>query len=438
MRDNQLITEDEYKIASRQALDIVSTPSNSVHSYPAFMDLVKRQVRQDYAEEDLQSEGLRIFTTLSPWIQKQAEQALSNRLDRLEKDFQIEEDSLQGAVVVSAVGNGEVLALVGDRHPGAGFNRALDAKRAIGSLVKPAVYLTALQKPEMYTLTTPIDDSEITVFGEGGKLWQPRNFSREAHGVVPFYEALASSYNQATARLGVDLGVDNVIDTLNKLGLDREVADLPSVLLGAVDLSPWQVSAMYQTIASEGVYTPQRAILSVMDAQGSPLKSYPLKPEMRFDPEVMHLLQFALQATMQQGTGKSLYSEKNSEWQVAGKTGTTNDQRDGWFAGYTGDHLGVVWVGRDDNGETPLTGATGALKVWSSLFDQLASRPLESIKPRGVEYVWVDPINETLSGENCRDAVLIPYLKGSEPKLSGRCERINNPAVHWLKNLLGQ
>ena len=436
MRDNELITEQEFSDASRRGLDIVDKPLHSVHHYPAFMDLVKRQVREDYAEEDLKSEGLRIFTTLSPWTQQQTEAALEQQLQNLEGDYQLEENTLQGAVVVSAVGSGEVLAMVGDREQRDGFNRALDARRAIGSLVKPAVYLTALQQPEKYTLTTPVDDSEITVFGEGGRLWQPRNFTREAHGTVPLFVALASSYNQATARLGVDLGVEKVIDTLQKLGLERDVADLPSVLLGAVDLSPWQVSTMYQTIASEGVYTPQRAILSVMDAQGKALTRYPFKPETRFEPDTMHLLHYALQTTMRQGTGRSLYKDWDKDWLVAGKTGTTNDQRDAWFAGFTGDHLAVVWVGRDDNGPTPLTGATGALPVWSQLFKQLASRSLHPVKPRDIDYVWVDVATETVTGENCRGAVMIPYIRGSEPKLPGHCERMLSPPVHWLKNLL--
>jgi penicillin-binding protein 1B len=436
LKDSALISDDEYRQAMNRGLEVVATPLHSVHHYPAFMDLVKRQVKEDYAEEDLRSEGLRIFTTLSPWVQQQSEAALTARLQKLEQDFQIEEQALQGAIVVSAVGSGEVLALVGDRQQRDGFNRALDARRAIGSLVKPAVYLTALQQPQNYTLTTPVDDSEITVLGEGGRLWQPRNFTLESHGTVPLFVALAASYNQATARLGVDVGVDKVIDTLRELGLDREVADLPSVLLGAVDLSPWQVSTLYQTIASEGVYTPQRAILSVMDAQGQALTRYPFKPESRFDPESMHLLHFALQTTMRQGTGRSLYQDWDKDWLVAGKTGTTNDQRDAWFAGFTGDHLAVVWVGRDDNGPMPLTGATGALPVWSQLFTQLASRPLQPIKPRAVNYLWVDAATETVTGENCRGAVLIPYIQGSEPKLPGQCERINSPPIHWLKNLL--
>ena len=436
LRDSELISPEQYREASGHGLDVVDKPLHSVHNYPAFMDLVKRQVREDYAEEDLQSEGLRIFTTLSPWVQQQAELALDDRLQGLEADYHIETDQLQGAVVVTAVGSGEVLALVGDREQRDGFNRALDARRAIGSLVKPAVYLTALSQPKKYTLTTPVDDSEITVLGEGGRLWQPRNFTREAHGTVPLFVALASSYNQATARLGVELGVDSVIDTLSKLGLARDVPDLPSVLLGAVDLSPWQVSNLYQTIASEGVYTPQRAILSVMDASGQALTRYPFQPESRFDPATMHLLHYALQTAMRQGTGRSLYQDWDPNWLVAGKTGTTNDQRDAWFAGFTGDHLAVVWVGRDDNGPTPLTGATGALPVWSQLFTQLASRSLQPVKPRDVVYAWVDATTETVTGDNCQGAVLIPYIQGSEPKIKGRCERILSPPVHWLKQLL--
>ena len=436
LRDAELITPEQYTQAIARGLDIVNAPNHSPHHYPAFMELVKRQVRADYNEEDLHSEGLRIFTTLSPWVQDQTEAALEQRLSRLEADFQLPEDELQGAAVVTAVGSGEVLAAVGDRHKRSGFNRALDARRSIGSLVKPAVYLSALSKPETYTLTTPLDDSDISVLGEGGRLWQPRNFSRESHGQVPLFMALAESYNQATARLGMQIGVEDVIDTLYRLGLDREVAPLPSVFLGAVDLSPWQVSNLYQTIASEGVYTPQRAILSVMDAQGQPLKRYPLKPESRINPDVMHLLHFALQTSMRQGTGKTLYNDWNSDWLVAGKTGTTNEQRDSWFAGFTGDHLGVVWVGRDDNGPTPLTGATGAMRVWSDLFSRVASRSLQPVKPRAVEYFWVDPQTESLLDENCRGAVLIPYLQGSEPRLPGQCDKIRNPTVHWLRKIL--
>ncbi|MCW8196211.1 penicillin-binding protein 1B [Proteobacteria bacterium 005FR1] len=436
MADSGLITTRDKDLASQQPLDLVKSNSDSIYSYPSFIELVKRQLQRDYRPEDLRSEGLRVFTTLSPTVQKAAESSLANRLRQLEQKYGMTSDTLQGAVVVEAVGNGEVLAVVGDRNGKYnGFNRALDAHRAIGSLVKPAVYLTALSKPEQYSLITPLDDSAITVESAGGQSWQPRNFSREAHGQVPLYQALSKSYNQATARLGTELGVEDVLATLRRLGLEDDVPALPSVLLGAVDLSPLQVSKLYQTIASEGIFTEQRAILSVLDSRGQALKRYPLVSETRFEADVMHLLQYALQATMREGTGRSAYQILDEQWQVAGKTGTTNEQRDSWFAGYSGDHLGVVWIGRDDNGPTPLTGATGALTVWSDLFAQLSSRPLLPVKPTNVEYLWVDPHNATLGGANCVGSELIPFVKGSEPRIKGHCEYRQNPVVHWLKGL---
>jgi penicillin-binding protein 1B len=436
MEDSGLISTWEKELASKQSLDLASGTQNSLYTFPAFVELVKRQLQRDYRAEDLRSEGLRVFTTLSPTIQKTAEHSLAQRLQQLENRHQLSAGSLQGAVVVEALGSGEVLAVVGDRNSKySGFNRALDARRAIGSLVKPAVYLTALSRPEQYTLITPLDDSPITVSGEGGQEWQPRNFSREAHGKVPLYEALSKSYNQATARLGTELGVEDVVATLKRLGLEDDTPFLPSILLGAADLSPLQVSNLYQTIASEGIFTEQRAILSVLDAQGQALKRYPLVTETRFEADVMHLLQFALQTTMREGTGRSAYQVLDEQWQVAGKTGTTNDQRDSWFAGYSGDHLGVVWVGRDDNGPTPLTGATGALPVWTDLFARLSSRPLLPVKPANVEYHWVNPQTGTLGGANCAGSELIPFVKGSEPRTKGPCEYRENPVVHWLRGL---
>lgn len=436
MRETGLITEAELRAASVQPLDVVADGSADLYGYPAFIELVKRQLQRDYQPEDLRNEGLRVFTTLSPTVQDVAEKSLAERLSRLEHDYGLEPDGLQGAVVVEAVGNGEILAMVGDRNGKySGFNRALDARRAIGSLVKPAVYLTALAQPDKYTLISKVEDSPLSVIGESGKTWEPRNFTREAHGEVPLYEALSHSYNQATARLGTDLGVEDVLETLSGLGLQKQVAPLPSVLLGAIDLSPLEVSNLYQTIASEGIYTQQRAILSVLDAKGQPLNRYPLTTEHRFDADLMHLVQYGLQVTMRDGTGRSAYQSLDEAWQVAGKTGTSNEQRDSWFAGYSGDHLAVVWVGRDDNGPTPLTGATGAMRVWTDLFRQLSSRSLSPVVPPGVRYEWVNPESGSLGGSNCVGSELIPFLRGSEPREKGPCDYRQSPMVHWLQGL---
>ncbi|GAB1262630.1 penicillin-binding protein 1B [Aurantivibrio plasticivorans] len=422
MRENDLINPLEAELALKQPLDVVAESASSVYSYPAFIDLVKRQLQRDYDEDDLRSEGLRVFTTLSPRVQSAVQSAISQRLTRLESDYQLDAKSLQGAAIVTDVGSGEVLAVVGDRQARAsGFNRALDAKRPIGSLAKPAIYLAALNDAARYTLITPIDDSELSVFIDGNNIWQPKNFSLESHGVVPLYQGLAQSYNQASARLGYTVGVDTVIDTLHSLGLQVDIPELPAILLGSIDLSPADVVAMYQTIAAEGVYTPQRAIRSVLTAEGQPLARYPLDADIRFDPASVQLLQFALQATMREGTGKTVYRTIDERITIAGKTGTTNDQRDSWFAGFTGDHLAVVWVGRDDNGATPLTGATGAMRVWGDIFNDVPTRSLEIFPDKRIQRFWVDPVQNGLSRERCRSAVAVPFIKGSEPKVTVPC-----------------
>ncbi|MGI1680264.1 MAG: penicillin-binding protein 1B [Cellvibrionaceae bacterium] len=424
MNTSELISDEEMQKAQQLPLDVVEKPGNSLYEYPAFIDLVKRQLKVNYKEEDLRSEGLRIFTTLSPTVQRSAQVALTNRLKTLEKSFNVNDDELQGAVVVTGVGSGEILALVGDRNSGfMGFNRALSAKRSIGSLAKPAVFLTALSQPEKYSLVSKIDDTPISIAGEDGVLWKPQNFSRQSHGEVSLLEALALSYNQATARLGMNVGVDAVVKTLNDLGVDEKISPLPSLFLGAIDLTPFQVSGMYQTIASEGVHTPQRAIRYVLDATGVPLNRYPLDSQTRFSPETVHVLNFGLQTTMRSGTGRSAYQILPSDLNVAGKTGTSNEQRDSWFAGFSSDHLAVVWVGRDDNGPTPLTGANGALKVWSDLMVSIPTRPITPLRTPNVSYYNVNLNEGKLVKEGCDTGMAIPFINGSEPDQFGRCKR---------------
>jgi len=184
-----------------------------------------------------------------------------------------------------------------------------------------------------------------------------------------------------------------------------------------------RVNIMYQTIAAEGVATPQRAIRSGLDANGPPLARYPLASENRLPAGYMHLVQFALEQTMREGTGQSAYQILPPELNVAGKTGTTNDQRDSWFAGFSGDHLAVVWVGRDDNGPTPLTGATGAMGIWTDIMSTATTRPLSLLKPAQVDYFWVQPQEGGLSAENCEGSVAIPFVIASEPRFKSDCQR---------------
>ncbi|MGR1220129.1 penicillin-binding protein 1B [Metapseudomonas otitidis] len=420
LAEQGVVTAEEAAAAKAKPLGVTPRGSMADSSYPAFLDLVKRQLREDYRDEDLTEEGLRIFTSFDPILQSKAETALEETLKRLAGRKGV--DEVESAMVVSNPETGEIQALIGSRQPRfAGFNRAIDAVRPVGSLIKPAVYLTALERPSQYTLTSWVQDEPFSVKGQDGQVWTPQNYDRQAHGTIFLYQGLANSYNLSTAKLGLDIGVPNVLKTLERLGVSREWPAYPSMLLGAGALSPMEVATMYQTLASGGFNTPLRGIRSVLTAEGEPLKRYPFQIQQRFDPGAIYLVQNAMQRVMREGTGRSVYSQLPASLTLAGKTGTTNDSRDSWFAGFSQDLLAVVWLGRDDNGKTPLTGATGALQVWTSFMRKADPLPLDMPMPENVVQAWIDPRTGQGSDSSCPGAVQMPYIRGSEPASGQAC-----------------
>jgi penicillin-binding protein 1B len=409
--------------AKAQPLGVTAHGRLQGHRYPGFIQLVRRQLQRDYREEDLTSEGLQIFTTLDPWDQRQAANALAKQLDAVEKARHLPNGGLQGAMVIASPQGGEVRALVGGRDANvAGFNRALDAHRPIGSLVKPAIYLTALSQPQRFTLSSLLDDKPVDIELPNGDRWQPRNYDKQTHGKVMLYQALARSLNLATVNLGMQLGVTNVVDTLHALGVNAPIKPYPSLLLGAVSLSPLQVTQMYQTLAAGGFRAPLRAIREVLDAQHQPLQRYPLEVKQTVDPVATFLLTRGLEAVVDEGTGRGLQRYLGQGIAVAGKTGTTDDLRDSWFAGFGSDLVGVVWVGRDDNKPTGLTGASGALPVFGRTMKALHLTPLLQTPPAGVTYHWVNEAG-MLSAEGCEGARQLPFASGSEPSLRSSCAK---------------
>ena len=422
MAKQGFISPERAREAQRRPLGVVKQKRHGGGRHPAFIDLVRRQLRRDYREEDLTSEGLRIFTTLDPWAQAQLDRALDAGLRRLEKARKLKPGTLETAAVLVSPQEGEVRALSGGRRADfAGFNRALDAVRPVGSLIKPAIYLLALSQPQRYTLMTFLKDEPVRLKDARGNLWKPENYDHRSHGLVPLHEALAHSYNLATVHLGLDLGVEEVVRQLRRMGLRRPMRPLPSLLLGAVSLSPLEVAQLYQVFASGGFRTPLRAIREITDAEGRPLQRYPLEVEQVAEPGPVYLLNRNLVEVMRAGTGKGIRRYLPEKFEVAGKTGTTNELRDSWFAGFTGDWLGVVWVGRDDNKPAGLTGASGALQLWGRAMKALGPMPLGLLPPEEVVYVWVDPKTGHLSAEHCEGAVAMPFIRGSEPTVEAEC-----------------
>ncbi len=422
MRKMDFITQAQYVAARATPLGVVEKAPEGTSPYPAFVQLVHRQLRRDYREEDLRSEGLQIFTTLDPLVQTSAERALTTRLTQLEKDRRIPPKALEGAVVVSHSQNGEVQALVGGRNTRfEGFNRALDAARPIGSLMKPVIYLTALERPDSYTLSTLLDDSPLVWRQRGTSDWEPQNYDKQFHGQVPLRMALANSYNVSTARLGLALGVQRVMDNAHRLGVERELNIYASSLLGADSLSPLDVTQMYLAFASGGFRAPLRAIREVLMSDGQPLQRYPLSVEQVIEPGPAYLMNYALQTVVREGTADALKKYLSPELHPAGKTGTTNDLRDSWFAGYTGDRLAVVWVGRDDNQPINMTGAGGAMTVWGEMMARLDPDPLIPPIPENIESIWVDSAAGLRADRNCQGAVELPFIRGSGPTETAPC-----------------
>ncbi|OHC23066.1 MAG: penicillin-binding protein 1B [Pseudomonadales bacterium RIFCSPHIGHO2_02_FULL_60_43] len=428
---------EEVDAAKQKPLGITRRGSLADSSFPAFLDLVKRQLREDYQEQDLTEEGLRIFTSFDPIMQLKAESALAGTLKRLSGRKGV--DQVEAGMVVTSPESGEVQAIIGSRQPRfAGFNRALDAVRPIGSLIKPAIYLTALERPSQYTLTSLLEDQPFSIKGQDGQVWRPQNYDRKAHGTIYLYQGLVNSYNLSTAKLGLEIGVPEVLKTLNRLGVEQEWPAYPSMLLGAGGLSPMSVASMYQTLANGGFNTPLRGIRAVLTAEGEPLKRYPYQIQQRFDSGAIYLLQNAMQRTMSEGTGRSVYSQLPRSLALAGKTGTSNDSRDSWFAGFSQDVLAVVWLGRDDNGPTPLTGATGALQVWTDFMRQADPLPLDMPVPDNVVLAWVDASSGQGTDPSCPNAVQMPYIRGSQPVAGPACgiQAPVNEVMDWVRGWL--
>lgn len=420
--ENDKLTRDEYASAKQSKLGVLPASKSGVTRFPAFLDLMRKQLRRDYQEEDLTSQGLQIHTTLDPLIQANAEEAVSRTLSSLEKQRGMDKDLLQAAAVVSSVDGGEILAAVGDRDPRfAGFNRVTDAVRPIGSLIKPAIYLAALERPEQYTLISQLEDTPLELTMADGQLWRPKNYNGEWFGFVPLHTALAKSYNLSTVRLGLELGSKTVIETLRRLGIQADINPYPSMFLGAVELSPLAVSSMYHTLANKGFRVELRSIRAVLNAAGTPLQRYALSIEQVIDEPSSYLINYVLQEAVSQGTGKNLVNIVGKDLGVAGKTGTSDELRDSWFAGFTDEHLAVTWVGNDDNLPTTLTGSTGAMRVWGNIMKTVDTRPLLLAPPEGIETLWIDQQTYSLGSESCEFAVEIPFVIGSAPVEKAPC-----------------
>ena len=408
-----LLTPEQTAAAKQAPLGIVAKPILARNRAPAFLDIVRRQLAKDYDDEDLRGQGLTVLTTLSSSSQSYLEKAVSSTIESVQRK---QGPELQAGAMVTDAQTGKILAAVGNRDVAMpGFNRALDAKRPVGSLLKPFVFMLALARPNEWSLSSWISDEAITVNTDDGKKWQPQNSDRRSHGTVSLSSALANSYNQATVRLGMQIGPERLADLMQSL-TGEDVKARPSLLLGSVDLSVYTMTQMYQFLASGGRVQPLYAVRAVLDPHGKALNKYETetKTAQKGDAVAARLVSVGLQQTVTSGTARPLLRDGLGDLQSAGKTGTSNDSRDSWYAGYTGDHLAVIWVGNDKNESTGLYGATGAMRVWSRLFQKIPSKPLR-ISGDGLEWAYLDSSRFATTNDYCAGARRAVFVAGYLP-----------------------
>ncbi len=401
-----IISQAEADHGKNKVINTAAFKVNSKDRYPGFMSVVEKELANAYDLDQLKQTGAHVFTTLDTNVQKNAEQAVSASIKQLE--ITKREKNLETAMIITSPDTGDIKALIPGKNPKFhGFNRVVDAKRMVGSIIKPAVYLSALSdKDKPLSWHNIIYDEPIEV-EMPNSIWRPKNFKNTYYGEVTMLEAFINSYNLSTLNVGLHTGLDRVVDTIHKLGIQQSINYLPSVILGAVELAPIDVAVMYQTIANSGFSTQIRSISSVMNTNGEIIVHKAISSTQVFEQDDMFLLQTGLENVAKYGTAKKIQRVLGRDMNVAGKTGTSNDGRDSWFAGITREYVAVVWVGKDNNEATKLTGSSGALNVWIDVMKSLKPKPFESYATYNAKRVYLNLDQHTLYDENCIEGVPI-------------------------------
>lgn len=418
------LTQAQYEKESKKPLGILRMPKNK--SFPDFMDIVRRELQANYLIENLENQGLSIITTLDPIAQARVQKIFKTSISNLTKSKGL--PPLQGATIVSDPTTGYIQVAVASSEEfiEGNFNRVLDAKRQVGSLLKPVIYLNALET-ERYHWGSQISDTSITIPMSINQNWTPKNYGGREYGQVPMVTALANSYNLSAVRIAHEGSINNFMDKLYRLGIpkERKIPNYPSIYLGAVEFTPMDILTMYQTFATGGKKRPLQSIQRVVGQDGQILERFVPSTQQVIKPEYAYLINYGLQQVMTSGTARNVYNSFSPTLKLAGKTGTTNDGRDSWFAGYSGNHVAVVWLGLDksDKNKTSLnlTGGTGALPVWINVMKQFDQTPVQLPETGNIEWHWIDRSTGKLSAEGCENSLHIPMIRRTVPRDLTEC-----------------
>ncbi len=433
MFEQHMLSLYDFEQAAESELSIRKNKRLIKKNYPAYIQLVKRELNQ-HLSSFAQKSGIKVYTGFSHRSQQLLEQSVAKQLPLLEQKYK--QENLEAAMVVTDIASGEIRALVGGRESGfAGFNRALNAKRHVGSLIKPAIYAAALTRYQHYNLATVLEDKAIILKNSSGKKWQPQNYDGKYRGQVSLIEGLIYSLNIPTINLGMSIGLDNVINSIKTLGYQQKLNSRPSVLLGAVNMSPLEINQIYLTIANKGYYRKTHAINKILSAENEILWQAENSSEQRLSSNAAYLLDYALSQVTQIGTGKSLTWRLQNK-KLAGKTGTSNDSRDSWFIGYDNKHLVTTWLGKDNNKPTTLTGSSGAIPLFVEFMkNQRVVDKIEDI-PAGITLTLFEQKTGNAVTEQCANTVLYPAIQAGIIK-SKKCLQEKRDNRSWFEKIFG-
>ncbi|HEX5717075.1 MAG TPA: PBP1A family penicillin-binding protein, partial [Thermoanaerobaculia bacterium] len=385
---------------------------------PYFADSVAAEAQRRFGVEDLANGGYVFFSTLDWRNQQAAQEAVEEGLKAVEKGYQKGHKGagpLQSALVSIDPETGGILAYIGGRsYGGSQFDRAGQAMRQTGSAFKPIVYAAAFEAKKV-TPASFLEDEPLTV-RLATMTWSPKNDDGSFHGWVTVRSALEKSYNPATARLAMEVGMPRIIELAHDMGISSEMEPFPSVALGAAEATPIELATVYATLAAGGVRPPLHGLIAVLDRYGKPVDGAPLGDAQRvLSAPSAYMVTSLLQGVFVRGTARGASSGLRGD--LAGKTGTTNKRRDSWFGGYSPERATVVWVGYDDNATTRLSGARAALPIWVRFTAKVAPRSGFSTfpQPPGVTTALIDPGTGLLATEYCPLPMTEVFREGEAP-----------------------
>ncbi len=386
---------------------------------PYFADLVRTEAAERFGLGILEDAGYAILTTLRVVDQRAAEEAVAGGLEDLEEGWESESGAagpIQAALVSLDPRSGAILAYLGGRDYGASqFDRASQAHRQAGSAFKPVVYATALSRG-VATPATLLEDAPLTV-ALASSIWSPQNSDDEYRGWVTVRQALEDSLNVPTARLALATGLPEIVEMARRLGVRGRLEPYPALALGAFEVTPLELATVYATFAAGGRRPPLHAIEGVLDRVGSPVEGRALeRPERVLHEATAFVITSMLRGVLDRGTAASVRRMGVTD-PLAGKTGTTNERRDSWFAGYSPERTTLVWVGYDENSRTRLSGARAALPLWARFTH--AVRPARGyaafVPPPGLRTATIDPTSGQLATNRCPTWTTEYFLDGTVP-----------------------